>query len=269
MLTYFHQILSVLDFLKYPIEFLVLLLIFREIRALRKHGRALEQHEKHLEQVRPLYSNLHVGSDEIMNLAIASIREAKELFALGTLNSLTETEMRPDESELAFKERLGKINAKVSDYVMATRENILNGHRYCRIMDFRPIDGTDESIFEISANICFFVRLMEFAGSSQINLEVYHNPEILKGRGDFHFRCSDRRVVLRAGGQGNTYANAAISITDTRVVNEFKNYYDSLIHDRMTKRLELHQLVHLRQLLVDRKIQAIDSYISSMARGAE
>lgn len=256
-----------LEIIGFAIELIVLFLILREIRALGKHERALEKHEAHLNAVRPLVSTLFTGSDEIMDLAITFTKEAKIISALGTISSLVETEMKPGEDEVTFQERLKTTHSKTVSYVAATREHILGGRRYCRIMDFKPNDVTEESVLEVLVNVNFFLRLLEFRGVGAVDLNLYHNPDVLKGRGDFHFRCSDRQVVLRVGGHGNEYANAAISITDTRVVNEYQQYFQSLIHSALTRPLAYQHLTRLRELLLSRDIKGVENFLSNLAGG--
>jgi hypothetical protein len=256
-----------IEIIGFAIELIVLFLILKEIRALGKHEKALEKHEEHLAAVRPLLSTLYTGSDEIMGLAVAFTKEAKEINALGTISSLVETEMKPGEDEEAFQERLKTLHPQTVSYVSATREHILGGRRYCRIMDFKPSDVTDDSILEILANVSFFLRLLEFRGGGSMDLNLYHNPDVLKGRGDFHFRCSDRQVVLRVGGHGNDYANAAIAITDTRVVHEYKQYFQSLIHSTVTRHLAYQNLIRLRELLLNRDSKGIESYLATLPGG--
>jgi hypothetical protein len=256
-----------LEITKYAVEIFVLLFIIREIRELRRHHKALESHSDQLTSVRPLFTTLYTEGSEIMDLAISSTREAKEIYALGSLASLTQTERKPDEDEVSSRKRLALASSKAVQYVTVTREHILSGRKYCRIMDLRPKRPRDaDSIFEILANVNFFLRLLEFSGSSKVDLYLYHSTEMLRGRGDFHFRCSDRQLIIRVGGHGNTYANAAISITDTRVVHEFKRYYESLLKSHSVARLSYNDLVTVRDLLVHQAPEQFEEFLDTLTK---
>jgi hypothetical protein len=255
--------------IKFLFELAVLGLIFREIREMKKHRKALARHEEHLDAVRPLYSTLYTSSEEIMNLAVTFTKEAKEVYALGSIESLLETERQPNETQSDLRNRHAKCSPQKLAYVKMITDRVLAGAKYCRVMDFKPIEGDDESRLEILANVNFFIRLLEFQGSASVNLELYHNAEILRSRGDFHFRCSDRQVVLRVGGHGNQQANAAISITDTKVVHEFQQYYQSLVHSPLSRRLDLQQLTEIREILIGGTIDQVSEYLAQPAEATQ
>jgi hypothetical protein len=94
-------------------------------------------------------------------------------------------------------------------------------------------------------------------------LHLYHNPDVLRGKGDFHFRCSDKCVVLRVGGHGNPAANAAIAITDTRVVTEFAGYFDALVASPLSRPINLADLRNIREMLLADEFEKLESFLSS------
>lgn len=248
------------------VELIVLALILLELRALSRHGKVVES-EMHaikdvtelLQKVRPLYSTLYIDKEEIMDLSIRFIDEANEVYAMGSISNLIETELKDGETGEVFNRRKQTINPKTLRHVEATRNLIQRGARYLRIMDCIPLQ-TEESIREISSNIAFFRRLMEGGDGPQ----VFHNSEILKGPGDFHFKCSDKRVVIRAGGHRNTYANVAIDITDANVVDQFRRYYNSLIASPRTVKLGLEDLRAIETYLDSQDpASQISTYLSS------
>ena len=255
-----------LEILKYSLELVVLSLVYREIRALRRHEGALERHEKQLKHSQPLFSTLSTDRDEIMRLAIQFTKDAERISALGTISSLLNTEMQPGESDSDFKERLKKTPSLDIDYITANRDFILSGKNFRRIIDWMPAPQSDRSLLEMLANAKFFIRALEYGGTTEIKIELYHNPDILRGRGDFHFRCSDRCVVFRAGGHGNSSANVAISITDTRVVSEFHRYFDSLLSDANTRPISLTTLRQIRDLLENRDLTGLNQLLKNLPK---
>jgi hypothetical protein len=144
------------DYIKYTLEVVVLLLILREIRALRRHEGVLEQHQEELRSSRPLYTTLYTDATEIMEFAVAFTRDAKRIDALGTIASLRDTELRPGESEISssFKQRLGNADPLSLAYVTANRDFVLSGREYRRIIDFRPATGSSGEVLELLASSC-------------------------------------------------------------------------------------------------------------------
>jgi hypothetical protein len=256
-----EDVRSLFEVVRFLIELIVLALIYYEIRSLRKHERTLREHEEQLTAVRPLYSTLYNDSDQVRDLSISFVREAKEIYAIGSISNLLKTEKNPHETDQQYRERVATVDPKTIEHITSTRDFILSGKKYRRIMDFNPTDSSSEAFHEILCNVTFFRRIMEL-DINKIDLQLFHNPEILKGPGDFHFKCSDRQVVFRAGGHGNEYTNIAISITDTRVLHEYQNYYQSLIRSESTRRLDQQHLEQLEELLSTRDVHAVRNYLS-------
>lgn len=257
-----------IDYLKFALELAVLLIVLREIRALRRHESLLADHGTQLKSSRPLFTTLYSDADEIMEFAVRFTEEAKEIDGLGTITSLTATECRPGETESSdsFQARLANADPLALRYVAANRDFILSGKHLRRILDFRPATGSQEEVFELLANIKFFLRAHEFGAASPVNAELFHNPDVLRGSGDFHFRCSDRCVVLRVGGHGNPAANAAIAVSDTRVVEEFRSYFDALIDSPITRLITVRDLRAIQEALLDRQFSKIDDLLSVNSR---
>jgi hypothetical protein len=243
------------------IEIVVLYLIVREIRALRQHESRLDEHSRQLEAATPLITSFRTGPDEIMNLAVSFVREAKEIRSLGTVNSALVTERRSTDTDETYTERLHAADPRTIDYIQATLKHIMDGKRYTRILDVSVDDP--EEIDELLCNIRFFKRMMEIHPAARENFRVFHNPIIFKGEGDFHFRCSDIQVVIRVGASDNPNANAAISITDTRVVQAFSNYYDGLTRAVGTRELTYADLIALEQQLSARNLQSVNDILDS------
>jgi hypothetical protein len=238
--------------------------IISEVAQLRSMNTALEKHEKQLDAARPIFSTLYTTPEEIMELSISFTEEAKEIYALGSIRSLMDTERAPDETQMAFEERVGQVNPRIREFIAATEKSILSGCSYCRIIDFRPIDASEDAVLEVLSNINFFRRLMNFRGTHpHMHLEVYHSSEIVRARGDYHFRCNDQRVELRIGGHGNTSANAAIVITDARVVTQYKQYFISLTESDLARLITLDDLVQINDLLVARDIEGLEKYLAA------
>lgn len=253
------------EVLKYALELLVLLVIYREVRELRRHGGLLKKHREELLDSRPLFSTLYTGKEEIMKMAIRFTKEARQISALGTIASLANTEIGQDETIAAFQERSQNVSPLEAEYVSANRDAILSSRHFRRIIDWMPVRGSTASFREVLANVTFFIRALEYQGATALNVELYHNSEILRGEGDFHFRCSDLCVVLRAGGHGNPAANLAISITDTRVVREFERYFCSLIAQPTTRRISLEELRQMRDFLNRHDLDGLQTFIASIS----
>ena len=300
---YLKDVIPFLEIFGLIIELVVLAAIFREMRALRRHGSALEKHEKQvideiqelgkvqralksheeqilteirelqniqtalkkheeqLDAVRPIYSTFYTTPEEIMELSISFTEEAKEIYALGTIGSLLDTEIRPNEKQADFEQRKRNASPEAKRFVAATESSILTGCEYHRVMDFRPIDASEDARLEILANVNFFRRILNASGTHDLHLELYHSPDIVRGRGDYHFRCNDQRVDLRIGGHG-TKADAAISITDARVVQQYKQYYLSLLEFESTRLITLDDLIILNDLLVVGNLKGVEDHLS-------
>ena len=244
-----------LELIALTIELIVLFAILREVRELKRHQAALRSHEQQLAAARPLMSTLYTGDDEIMDLAVEFTEQASAIYAMGTLSSLVEIERRANETIEEYDSRIASVDGRKRTYIAATLNKILSGCTYRRIMDFAPQSGDEADVAEALANVNFFLRAFDTPRTQAIDLELYHNAETIKGRGDFHFRCSDRQLVLRVGGHGNGYANAAILINDTRVIEEFRRYFDSIVVGSATRRVSYKDLEALRSLLQEGDVE--------------
>jgi hypothetical protein len=217
---------DVVSVIKPVTELIVLVVILRELYTLRHHLHALHRHGKRLDDVMPLYPMLYCDNQKILDLALSFTREAGSICAIGWLSSLTSQRRRDGEVGEDFERRTAQARALVK----ATEDHILAGRYYCRVMDWLPT-GDDMAWEEAKANAEFFLKLLALGDSRDLKLKLFHHPQVFGGRGDHHFRCSDTMVVLRIGGHGNNRANAAITITDARVIVQYRNYYDSLIDE--------------------------------------
>jgi hypothetical protein len=247
MLRFFYS--HALELIALTIELIVLFAILREVRELKRHQAALRSHEQQLAAARPLMSTLYTGDDEIMDLAVEFTEQASAIYAMGTLSSLVEIERHANETIDEYDSRMASVDGRKRTYIAATLNKILSGCTYRRVMDFAPQSGNEADVVEALANVNFFLRAFDTPRTQAIDLELYHNAETIKGRGDFHFRCSDRQLVLRVGGHGNGYANAAILINDTRVIEEFRRYFDSIVVGPATRHVSYKDLEALRSLL--------------------
>ena len=247
MLTFLQS--HALELIGLAIEVIVLLAILREVRELKRHHAALQAHEQQLMAARPLMSTLYTGDDEIMDLAIDFTEQASLIYALGTLSSLRETERHAGESVTDYETRIASVDGRKRSYIASSFNKIVSGCKYRRVFDFAPQNGDQDEISEALANVNFFLRAFDTPRTRAIDLELYHNAETMKGRGDFHFRVSERQLVLRVGGHGNGYANAAILINDTRVIDEFRRYFDSILVAPTTRHVRYEDLETLRELL--------------------
>jgi CTP:molybdopterin cytidylyltransferase MocA len=206
-------------------------------------------------------STLYTDEAEIMDVAISFTEQADMIYALGTIATLTEMERSATESIADHERRLASVDARKRAYVSATLNRILGGCKYRRVMDLLPEAGDENERLEIVANIRFFLRAFDTPRTKAIDLELYHNQDTMKGRGDFHFRCSNRQLVLRVGGHGNGYANAAIQINDTRVIDEFRRYFDSIVASPNSRRVSYEDLAQLVTLLDRRDIEGAKKFL--------
>lgn len=212
----FDSVSLVITLIGILVTLIVLFLTKKDVSYLRKHQSQLSKHEELLRKVRPLYSTLMTDGKDIMRLAIKSTQEANELYNIGNISSLVFTEKKHDENEEDFKIREAKAKEETKNYIRAITDLILKGKKYQRILNFLPNKNND-NLDEIYANVSFFFSLMN-VNSYTKDLQLYHNHEILNEKGDYHFRCSDKEVIIRIGGHGNTSTNAAIIIKDTNVM---------------------------------------------------
>jgi hypothetical protein len=250
------------DALKYSIELVMFIIIFREIRELKKHSKALERHEDKLESVRPLFTNLYTDSKDILNLAIQFTQDANELKAIGTLSILSITETHPSKSEEDTAVAIKELPAEKINYVNSTLDYIQSGRAYYRVMNLLPISKNEADIWELWANIKFFKRIFETQKTKPINLHLFHHPTLISSQEDFHYRCSDKAVIIRAGGNFNPSSNSAISITDSRVVEKYKSAYDDLIKTNKCKNLDLEILQKLDKYYSRKDFQNVKLILS-------
>ena len=256
-----EYITTIISIIGTVVTLIVLLLTKKDIKTLKSHQITLKEHEEKLKSVRPLYSTLITDEAEIMELAVSSTAESKELYSLGTISSLKDVERLNSEDEKTFNERTKDVKPSTKLYVKAISDSILKGNEYCRIINILSIDKK-EDFDVVLANIKFFCRLMEFNSQTDIKLKLYHNSEILSDSGNYHFRCSDKKVIIRIGGHGNKKSNAAIVITDTKVIDEFKNYYFSLIESPKTKQLDYSSLLKIKSFLESNDIKSIKTILA-------
>jgi hypothetical protein len=218
---------------------------------LKKTHNELNKTRQSLKESRPLISNLFTDGEEIMELAIKFIKDAKEIRALGTISTIIQKK------------------GKNLLYIQSTLGHITEGNYYSRIIDFDPKNKSNEEIKEIKQNVKFFKSLYTLGGKN-VDLHLYHNPSILSQKGAFHFRVSDKNVVIRTGGHGNKYANAAISITENPVIEQFKNYYISFINYPESTELTEENLGEIENLFKSNKFNEISRYLKSINwRGGE
>ena len=254
------QHINLVEIIKYTIELVVLVIILREIIELKKHRISLEEHRLTLAKVRQLITTFYTDDDDILQLAIDFTKKANVCYAFGSLESLIDTEIRNNETQLNFEERIKTVSKYKIGYVSETANFILSGKNYYRIMDFSPPNQAADDMI-IKTNISFFIRLSEFSGTRQIELNIYHNPEMPIISGDFHFRCSDSQVIIRAGGHRNKSTNNAIVITDTEVVQEYQHYFQSVIDSVKTKKLNHDDLLQLRELYSEGNYQDVKRFL--------
>lgn len=263
------------EVLKYIIEIIVFIVILKEIKELKVHSlslekaihsqeetiEALQKHEsilgKHEESIRPIQSTLYTTTDDILKLAVDFTRNAETLKAVGTIGILSDTEMKPGCEIEDWKTTVDSILPVKRMYVEETLNYINSGGQYYRVMNLLPLTTEEESIWETWANIRFFKRAMQESGVRRINLNLFHHPGIVSWKEDFHYRCSDKAVIIRVGGSIHPDANAAISITDTRVVEKFSAAYEKIISDDQSLRLDLNLLNELDHFYSVKDFQSI------------
>lgn len=256
-------IIKVVEYVAPVFEVVIIVLIFVELVELEKNRSSLEQHSQALDKSRPLYPTLYTNGAEILNLAVDFIRNSNVCYAFGTIESLLITERGCEEDTSDYQNRTEEMVTYEIDYIKETENFILSGKEYYRIMNFLPSTHEQDNLIVLS-NIRYFKRLFEFKGSRKLALNIYHNPEIPIIAGDFHFRCSDSQVIIRAGGHRNTYTNNAIVITDSRVVKEYKLYYNSVIDSDKTKMIDLSILTKLEKCYESDKKNKINQIINEL-----
>ena len=201
-------------------------------------------------------SQVLTDAEDIMTLAVKSTEKAEKLYALGTISSLALTERLPGETQEDHElRRAGGEKLKV-DYVKATRDLILRRQPYRRIMSLLPRDATREACLEVLANVRFFKRIME-EDLGDLDLIIYHSPAVGGGKGDFHFRCTQDEVILRVGGHGNPFVNAAIRIVNPGVTHQFRQYFESLVQSPNTRALNVGMLSQVEKLLLEDKTREL------------
>lgn len=258
----FLSSIHIADILKYSVELIMFLIILFEIRELKKHSRALHKHEIKLESVRPLITTLYTDTNDILSLAVQFTNDANILKAVGTIGILAFTEVKPGISNSEYKDTLEKILPIKLEYIRKTVDFIQSGKHYYRVMNLLPISKNEEEVWELWANIRFFLKIMESAVFRTIDLHLYHHPGLLTGQEDFHYRCSDKSVIIRAGGNLHTSANSAISITDSKVVERYTYAYDKLLETKYCKELNLDTMQRLDKLYATKDFQKIKILLS-------
>lgn len=265
-----------LEYFRIIIELTVLVFIYRELVALRKHDKKIDdsaqlllkeidelknhqkllvEHTSLLNKSRPVVSNLYTDENEIMELAIQFLKEATECYYLGSFESLAiskSTEI--DESELTIQKR---------KYIKETEDYILNSKKYVRIINFEP-SFTNNYDLVLEQNIVFFLKLFNFDSSREINLELYHNNQIPSFSGDFHFRCSEKQLIIRTGGHKNKFTNSALLINDTRVIHEYQQYILSLISSPNTITIGLAELTIMSDYISKNRTQDLKTYLKTL-----
>jgi hypothetical protein len=260
-----NYIIAILGF---GFNIILLILNYGEVKEIRKHQQALKKLEDQLIAVRPLYSTLYTSDDEIMKLAVDFVKHAQEIYSIGTINSLVHTEIKIREKDADFKKRYNTVDLITREYIAETYSYILSGRKYFRALNFLPVSNSDDEIQEILANVNFFHRILQSRASSivELKLELFHNPEIPSGPGDFHFRSSDKQVVIRVGGASNKHVNSAIVITDTKVISQFQTYFLSFLNNEISRKIGADELVYLQKLLIQKEIEEISDYLLSLPK---
>lgn len=230
------------EIVKYTIEFVIFFIILKEINELKKHAHTLEKHETKLDAVRPLISTLYTETNEILELAVQFTKDAKVLRAIGTIGTLSETEKKPVMDHDLWVQQLASVAQVKREYIATTLDFIQSGRAYIRVMNLLPQSQEEDHIWELWANVKFFARAMEDAGARNININIYHHPGLVTGKEDFHYRSSDKAVIIRVGGTAHKSANSAIAITDSRVVERFSAAHASIIEDSKCVELTLDNL---------------------------
>ena len=251
----------------YGIELVVLLFILKELRELKRHSNALDRHESKLDQVRPLLSTLYTDSDEILQLAIKFTSSARKIQAVGTISVLAQTEMRVGESEEQWQKRINEVSPLRRQYATTTHDFILSGRSYCRVMNFSPSAVSDpELLLELKANVNFFLRAMQDIGTKTIDIRLFHNPTLDVGREDFHYRVSDSMVIIRVGGPTKESTNAAIAISDTKVVATFAAAHEALQTAPLCREITLPMLKSIDEYLTIRDFQGLENLLDEEDR---
>jgi len=253
-----HIAAYVLELLVLVAELVALIFIVRELRELRRHTTALARHESELRKARPLLSTLYTDGDDILELAVAFTRDARQIRALGTITALAETELRPGEREAEWQGRFESVSALRKQYVAATGAFIDSGKPYYRVMNFSPGARADRaSVWELWANVRFFLRAMEANAGSATCLHLIHDPDLVRGGEDFHYRVSDSAVVIRVGGPARADSNAAILIRDERVVATFEAAHDAMVSRPRCREIHLDLLRSIESCLSKRDLEAL------------
>jgi len=246
---------------KYILEFAVLGLIVYEIRKLGKHAKVLNAHSDKLDKAIPLISSLLLDPKDIQNLAIEMIVNAFELRAVGILDVLSRTEFPPNRYN-TFK--INPASQFDKQYTSSTSDFISAGRSYSRLMNLSIANRTESEIWTILANIRFFKRLMEISGAREIQLRLYHHPSLVSGSNEFHFRVTDKKAVIRVGSHSESSVSAGISITDTRVIGAFVDYFDSLAKSEKCIHLSLEKLRDLDSLLTEMDISGYEQALNKI-----
>lgn len=237
----------------------------KDIRELRRHQMMLQEHGKKLESVRPILSTLFTETIDIRKHAIEMVEEAQYVYGIGTIRVLAKIEKKPNEDLLMYENRTKDIEEEIKKYVQSNSNSILKGKEHFRVLNFLPEDNSEDMKWEIISNIHFFKRHFEFSGTTKINLRLFHNETISNFRGPQHFRCTDKKIILRIGSHINLRANAALVITDKRVVEEYQTFFHSLIALPQTKEINLQNLEIIYSLLINGKIIELRTYLSQIS----
>jgi hypothetical protein len=223
-------------------------LLLKEIEELKTHQSSLTEHAALLSKSRPVITSLYTDETEIMDLAIHFLDEATECFYLGSFESLTvenSQEIEMDHSDLKKKE-----------YITKTQDYILSGKKYVRIINFEPSQENNYNSV-LAHNIQFFQNLLNFESSRDIKLELYHNNQIPTFSGDFHFRCSNKQLIIRSGGHKNKFTNNAILINDTRVIHEYQQYISSIVESKNSIKIGVNELKQMSENISKNRIDKI------------
>jgi len=223
---------TIVEVIKYSIEVVVVVAIFREIRKLDSHGKQLEKTRQEFGKI--VVSALYTTTEEIMKLGVDFTKQAAEIYSLGSLRSLLDTERRLGEDQEGYESRKTQIDPQKSEYIKAIEDHVREGKPYVRVMDLLPEDSQKDTLNEIYVNLDFFRRLLGRPGVKSKDVRVYHNRQIARRNGDFHFRVSDKMLVIRAGGHGTRRVNAALVIDEASAVNTFRQYFASVIESAST-----------------------------------
>lgn len=251
----------------YMVELIVLVFIYKELRELKRHSTALAQHEGKLDQVRPLLSTLYTDSNDILKLAIDFTRDAKHIQAVGTISVLAETEIRSGEEEIEWKARVERVLPLRREYVAETLDFIHSGRPYYRVMNFSPqMSNEPELLIELWANVKFFLRIFEDKGAKELGLHIFHDPSLVAGKEDFHYRVSDSSVIIRVGGPMHSTTNAAIAIRDSKVIETFASAYSALLERPRCREINIDLLRRIDECLAIRDIDGIENALEEVRK---